>query len=109
MLVKAGLITGVSWAFASLDHTAQTVVLVGAAITAVGIVWRSVIRPIVRAAEHVISAYGLVVELNKRVSNIEEKMGSIDQLVELARDESVKDVRDLLRRGEVPHPLIRDE
>jgi hypothetical protein len=96
----------------SLKGGLEWIVLIVAAVTALGVAYRflSRIAGTLETMVDLITGDATTPGLAARLEGLEREMTklrkSTTSLTDLARDESVADVRTLLRRGEVPHPLV---
>lgn len=93
----------------SLDALGERIVLVAAVIGSMSLIWAKVLRPIVQAAHRVIAGYHMLAELPdlvESVQHIEQKFDELErvgEIVDMARDENVREVKDALRLARVEH------
>jgi hypothetical protein len=99
----------------SLKGGLEWIVLIVAAVTALGVSYRflSRITGTLETMVDLITGDANTPGLAARLEGLEREMTKLRKttaaLTDLARDESVHDVRALLRRGELPKPLIEDD
>lgn len=100
---------------------ATLLVLFVAAIGSLWAIYKRVVQPVLRGAHLVEQMFTLVAGdedrpgIDARVEGLEREMSRFAKLMEglhritdLARDEHVADVRDLIRRGQVPQPPLEE-
>lgn len=116
------VVVPVAFAVNDLRGGLEWVVLVVAAAAAVGVLWRGA-RKALHYLEEIADGSREMLTLVKgdkdqpglsvRLEGLEREVTHFrrvtEGLTDLARDEHVKDVRDLLRRGQVPHPLLDED
>jgi hypothetical protein len=105
----------------TLQGYAELVIVVGGAVGAITVAYRRVVRPMLHGVRVAEETFNLVAGdaqrpgLDARVESVERAVSkfigvveSLEKIVDLARDEHVRDVRDLIRRGSIPKPPIDD-
>ena len=74
---------------------AENIVLLGAAIATVGMLWQRIVRPFAQLIHRALNAYEILEQLPERISSIEDRLHSVEQLAHDA-DAGVHNLRKTL-------------